>query len=66
MNSDSPIIEEVRQRRNDISAQFDHDLNKYYEHLVRVQSSYGTRLVNQVAVVSTVAQSDPTVAFRSG
>ena len=66
MNSDSPIVEEVRQRRSNISAQFDHDLNKYYEHLARVQSSYGTRLVNQVTVVSRTAECEPTVASRSG
>jgi hypothetical protein len=33
MKADSPIVEEVRRRRMEISARFDHDLEKYMAHL---------------------------------
>ncbi len=53
MNTDSPIVEEVRQRRHEISARFDHDLKKYFAHLLEVQAKYQDRVVGQLRVVAT-------------
>jgi vacuolar-type H+-ATPase subunit I/STV1 len=51
MNADSPIVEEVRKRRCELSERFGHDLRAYYEHLREVQDKYQTRLVSQITVV---------------
>ena len=51
MSADGPIVEEVRERRRQISERYDHDLNKYFEHLREVQQQYRDRLVDQVTVV---------------
>jgi hypothetical protein len=51
MNADSPIVEEVRKRRCELSEKFGNDLRAYYEHLREVQGKYQTRLVSQLTVV---------------
>ncbi len=51
MSTDSPIVEEVRERRRQISAQYDHDLDKYFKHLCEIQEQYRDRLVDQITVV---------------
>lgn len=40
-----PIIEEVRQIRHQIEAEFEDDPLKYYEHIQQVQDKYRKRLV---------------------
>lgn len=49
--SDSRIVQEVRQRAMEISAQFDHDLDRYVEHLREYQEKFRDRLVSQITVV---------------
>jgi hypothetical protein len=51
MKADSPIVEEVRRRRMEISARFDHDLEKYLAHLREIERECHDRLVSQVTVV---------------
>jgi hypothetical protein len=51
MTSDSPIVEEVRRRRAEISTQFGDDLDRFGEHLRELQEQYRDRLVSQVTVV---------------
>jgi hypothetical protein len=53
MIADSPIVEEVRKRRSELSERFGHDLRAYYEHLREVQTKYRSRIVDQVTVVSS-------------
>jgi hypothetical protein len=52
MNDDSPIVDEVRQRRMEISKQFDHDLERYVKHLMQYQERFRDRLVSQITVVA--------------
>jgi hypothetical protein len=51
MTSDSPIVEEVRQRRHQISERFGHDLQAYYRHLKELEEKYRNRMVSQITVV---------------
>ncbi len=53
MNTQSPVVDEVRRRRMEISAEFGHDVRRYCEHLMQMQQrpEYRDRLVNQVRVV---------------
>lgn len=51
MKADSPIVEEVRRRRMEISARFDHDLEKYLAHLRAIEQQCPERVVNQVTVI---------------
>jgi phosphoserine phosphatase len=51
MNSDSVIVEEVRRRAMAISAQYEHDLQKYAEHLRQIQAENAARVVRQLTVV---------------
>ena len=51
MTSDSPIVEEVRQRRHQISERFGHDLQAYYRHLKELEEKYRDRVVSQITVV---------------
>jgi hypothetical protein len=51
MSLDSPIVDEVRKRRSELSERFGHDLRAYYEHLREVQEKYRTRVVGQLTVV---------------
>ena len=54
MSSDSPIVDEVRERRRQISKQFKDDLDEYCEHVRQFQKQYGDRLVDRLAVVRTM------------
>jgi len=56
MTGDSPIVEEVRERRRILSERYGHDLQKYYEHLRELQSQYASRLVNQLTVIRSSGQ----------
>ncbi|HPD29685.1 MAG TPA: hypothetical protein PLL20_06800 [Phycisphaerae bacterium] len=51
--SDSPIVQEVRRRAMEISARFDHDLDRYVEHLREYQEQFRDRLVSQITVVQS-------------
>jgi len=51
MSADSPIVEEVRRRREEISRRYDDDLRKYGEHLRDVQQQHKDRVVDQITVV---------------
>ncbi len=53
MSSDSPIVDEVRQRAMEISARYGHDLDKYFEHLLEYQKKFQDQLVDQVTVVKS-------------
>jgi hypothetical protein len=57
MTADSPIVEEVRQRAQALSARFNHDLNQYATHLRQIESSQRGRVVNQVTVVKSTPDS---------
>jgi phosphoserine phosphatase len=59
MKDDSPIVEEVRRRRMEISARFDHDLEKYAAHLKEVERQYADRVVNQVTVIRAPSAAGP-------
>ena len=59
MNADSPIVDEVRKRALEISAQFDHDLEKYAVHLKEIERQYQDRVVNQVAVIRSPSATQP-------
>jgi hypothetical protein len=62
-NSDGPIVDEVRRRREEISRRFGDDLDRYGEHLQKLQEQYRDRLVNQITIVraseSSSGQSKP-------
>ena len=51
MSADSPIVEEVRQRAGELSAQYGHDPRKYVEHLHQIEARHHARVVDQVAVI---------------
>ena len=51
VNSDGPIVDEVRRRRGEISTRFGDDLDRYGEHIRELQEQYRDRLVNQITVV---------------
>lgn len=59
MKSDSPIVDEVRRRRMAISARFDHDLEKYLEHLREIERRCPDRVVSQVTVVRPSSATEP-------
>jgi hypothetical protein len=62
MKADSPIVEEVRRRRMEISARFDHDLEKYLTHLRDIEKQNRGRVVSQVTVIRPAS---PTQATKS-
>ena len=62
MTSDSPIVEEVRRRRMEISARFDHDLERYIAHLKEVERRYQDRVVNQFTVIRHPSPPEPAKA----
>ncbi len=51
MRADSPIVEEVRERRHQISERFGHDLQAYAKHLKEIEEKHRSRVVSQVTVV---------------
>ena len=59
MNADSPIVAEVRQRALEISARFDHDLEKYAAHLKEIERQYQDRVVSQITVIRPPSAREP-------
>lgn len=51
MNSDGPIVDDVRRRRGEISTRFGDDLDRYFQHIRELQEQHRDRLVNQITVV---------------
>lgn len=51
MSVDSPIVEEVRKRRHEISERFGHDVYAYGRYLKELQEKYRDRVVSQITVV---------------
>lgn len=51
MTGESPIVDEVRQRRRELSDRYGDDVRPYAEHVKQWQSQYAPRLVNQITVV---------------
>jgi hypothetical protein len=45
-----PVIDEVREVRRRISAQFDHDPKKLVEHYIELQKRYAERLLVETQV----------------
>ena len=62
MNSDGPIVDDVRRRRGEISSRFGDDLDRYFEHIRKLQEQHPDRLVNQIAVV----RAQPRAAEKKG
>lgn len=50
-STDSPIVQEVRERRHQISERFGHDLQAYYRHLKEIEQKHRNRVVSQITVV---------------
>jgi hypothetical protein len=59
MKDDSPIVEEVRRRRMEISVRFDHDLEKYLAHLHEIERRCEDRVVSQVTVIRPASAAEP-------
>ena len=51
MKDDSPIVEEFRRGRMEISVRFDHDLQQYLTHLREIERRCADRVVSQVTVI---------------
>ena len=51
MTEDSPIVEEVRRRRHELSERFGHDLDAYCKHLREEQAKHPSRVVDQITIV---------------
>lgn len=51
MDSDGPILSEIRERAQDISSRFDNDLDKYVAYLKKKEAEHPQRLVSQLTVV---------------
>ena len=58
MSADSPIVEEVRKRRCELSKRFGHDLRAYFEHLREVQAKYQSRVIDQITIMRTHRMED--------
>jgi hypothetical protein len=41
------IVEEVRETRRQIEEEFDHDVNKYLDHVYEAQKQHGAKLVRR-------------------
>jgi hypothetical protein len=57
VNAESPIVEEVRCRAMAISARYEHDLQKYAEHLRQIEAENASRVVSQLTVVRSAPTS---------
>ncbi len=51
MTSEGPIVEEVRQRAQELSERFGHDLQAYCKHLKEIEEKYRDREVSRITVV---------------
>jgi hypothetical protein len=58
MTADSPIVEEVRKRRCEISELFGHDLDAYCAHLREEEAKHRSRVVDQITVVRSDEPAD--------
>ncbi|MEW6742315.1 MAG: hypothetical protein AB1486_06115 [Planctomycetota bacterium] len=58
MKSDSPIVDEVRRRRQELSERYGHDLQRYAQHLREVEARNAARVVSQVTVVRPAEPSE--------
>jgi hypothetical protein len=61
MTSESPIVEDVRDRAMRISERFQHDVHKYCAHLREKEKEHPHRVVSQITVVGpseTLSSSD--------
>jgi hypothetical protein len=59
MIAESPIVEEVRQRAQELSARFGHNLGRYIEHLQKTQAQHQELLVSQIRIVRPESASAP-------
>ena len=59
MRSDSPLVEEVRRRRTEISTRFGDDVDRYGRHIQEFQQRYRSRLVSQITVIPAHGDSAP-------
>ena len=59
MSEDSPIVEEVRRRRHEISERFGHDLTRYAEHRKEIGEKHRDRVVSQITVVARRSEEEP-------
>ena len=59
MNSENPIVDEVRERAMRISARYGHDLRAYAKHLKDVQGREPERVVEQPRVMPPDQRSKP-------
>ncbi len=53
------MVEEVRRRRLEISARFDHDLAQYLTHLREIERRIADRVVGQVTVIRPASAAEP-------
>ncbi len=59
MSSDSPIVDEVRKRRHEISAKYGHDLQAYAKHLREIEEQHRDRVVSQITVIAPPSTPKP-------
>ena len=59
MNSDGPIVDEVRKRRREISERFGHDIYAYGRYLKELEKINRDRVVSQVTVVAPRSDGRP-------
>ena len=52
---DKDIIDEIHERRAELLARFDNDLERYAEHLREREKEHPERIVDQVKVVKSKA-----------
>ena len=55
MTNESPIVQEVRQRAEQISRRFKHDLHEYCQYLREQEKKHPEKMVDQIAVVQSTA-----------
>ncbi len=53
MSSDSPIVEQVRRVREQISEECGHDIHQYFQRLQRLEAQYAKRLVSQLTGIQS-------------
>jgi len=56
---ESPIVEEVRRRRLELSGQWGHDLRRYGAHLRDVEAAHAPKVVSQITVVRSPDRPPP-------
>ncbi len=53
MTDESPIIDEVRKRADEISRRYEHDLRSYAQHLQQLQAKLPRPVVDQPTVTTS-------------